>query len=431
MPRIIDKKSVFLSHHFRRFAASAALATLVCGSGSFALAEDARIRSMSFETKTPYLKNVIKVSSSTGAKWDTILPGEVEFWAHMQVDTKYPGYVRDAGIFLGSCVDTQCGQGSPLIFRENAMSRDYDRATYVSFPTSKLQVSSIIPATVPYGDEVLSRCNRELQPDGATKPHEFDMSITLAFTVNTRTNAGSLGPGEVYSEDAAWGGGDETRHGEFLAHVECLATSRNTASEPDPHRTKTTVSNLDLFLAIVSNPASSPRVPSGTQCKPVQVTTRIATDKAGPVTVKQWRRVDGGPITSENKQLNATGLGSGKFGDEWVKVEQFTKTTTVQYKDEVVGGTFAPSTPWKSITVHCNGDYASPASDANPDTRKREAERDRFRDNARIADPLIVRPRPLVGPMVFPPHGGQRPLVVRPLGPRYGANFASRRPLIR
>jgi hypothetical protein len=52
-----------------------------------------------------------------------------------------------------------------------------------------------------------------------------------------------------------------------------------------------------------------------------------------------------------------------------VKSENFTKTTTVQYKAEVLGGTFAPSTPWKSITVHCNGNFAPPTSDANPDNR--------------------------------------------------------------
>lgn len=431
MPRVVTTtRGVCLSHHIRRLAASAALATLACVSGTFAFAEDAKIRSMSFETLTPYKKNIIKVSSSTGAKWDTILPGQVEFWAHMQVDTKHPGYVRDAGIFIGPCVNTQCGEGSPLIFLESVMSRDYNRSTNVSFSTSKLQISSIIPATVPYGDEVLKQCNKELQPDGATKPHEFDMPITLAFTVNTRKDAGKLGPSEVYPEDMRWGGGDETRHGEFIAHVECLATARNTAdSKPDPHRNKVTVSKLDLFLATVAKPAAAPRAPSGTQCKPVRVTTRIATDKAGPVTVKQWRQVNGGPITSENKQMNAAELGGGKFGDDWVKIEQFTKTTTVQYKDEVIGGTFAPSTPWKSITVHCNGDYASPTSNANPDNRRKEAEKDRFDDaNARFTDPLIVRPRPLVGPLVLPPPGARRPLVgvSRPMGVYHGPGYAGR-----
>ena len=435
MPRIVTTSVICLSRDFRKLTACAALAALACGFGTSALAEDAKIKSMSFETLTPYKKNTVKVSSSTGAKWDTILPGQVEFWAHMQVDTKYPGYVQDAGIFLGPCVDTQCGEGSPLIFRENAMSRDYDRSMNVSFSTSKFQISSIIPATVPYGDEVLNQCNKGLQPDGATKPHEFDLPITLAFTVNTRKDAGSLDPGEVYDTDTTWGGGDETRHGEFIAHVECLATSNSTAdSIPDPHRNKVTVSKLDLFLATVANPAAS-RAPSGTQCKPVRVTTRIASDKAGPVTVKQWRQVNGGPITSESKQMNATELGGGKFGDDWVKIEQFTKTTTVQYKDEVVGGTFAPSTPWKSITVHCNGDYASPTSNnVNPDNRKKEAEKQRLRDaNARLVRPVIVQPRPLVGQVMLPP-AARRPMLgvpLRPMGMSHGPGYPGRGSLFR
>jgi hypothetical protein len=432
MPRNANHECRSLSRHVRILVGSAAIAALAA-TGAFA--EDAKINSMSFETMTPYKKNTIQVTSSTGEKWDTIVPGQVEFWAAMQVDTKHPGYVKDAGIFLGPCVNTQCGQGSPLVFLENVNRRDYGQAKNISFSTSKLQTSGILPAVVPYGDEALFQCNKKLQPDGATKPHDFDMPITLAFTVNTRKDAGTLGPQEVTDADQPWGGGDETRHGEFIAHVECLANAKSTAqSNPDPHRNKITVSDLDLFLATVVTPGSSSRGPSGTQCKPVRVTTRITTDKAGPVTVKQWRQVNGGPITSEDKQMNAAAIGGGKFGDDWVKVEQFSKTTTVQYKDEVVGGTFAPSTPWKSITVHCNGDFASPTSDANPDKRKKEAEKAREREaNARLVDPLILRPRPLIGPMVYPPPRGPRPLigVGRPLGPHYGAHFASRRPLMR
>ena len=423
----------------RALAGCLATAALICSEFTgIALAEDAKIKSMHFETLTPYKKNTIQVTSSTGAKWDTIVPGQVEFWAAMDVDTRWPGYVEEAGIFLGPCVNTQCGQGSPLVFRQSVMNRDFHTAKNVSFPTSKLQISSVIPAAVPYGDEVLKRCNMKLQPDGATKPHDFDMPVTLAFTVNTRTQTGDLSPPEVVdAESSTWGGGDETRHGEFLMHVECLAVSQRTASpNPDPHRNKISVTDLDLFLAtIAASPGSSPRAPGGSQCKPVRVTTRIATDKAGPVTVKQWRQVDGGPITSETKQMDATALGAGKFGDDWVKFEQFTRTTTVQYKDEVLGGTFAPSTPWKSITVHCNGDYASPQTNANPDNGRREPERARVRDvYPGFVGPGISRPRPLVDPLVVQPVGGRRPMtgVARPLGGFYrGPGFSGRGPMFR
>jgi len=108
------------------------------------------------------------------------------------------------------------------------------------------------------------------------------------------------------------------------------------------------------------------------------------------VNVKLWRQVNGGPITSEGKQMHAEALGGGKFGDDWNKFEHFTKTTTVQYKAEVLGGTFAPSTPWKSITIHCNGDFAAPQSNANPDNAPPRGQP----KGERPLPPAIVTPLP-------------------------------------
>jgi hypothetical protein len=447
MPRMINRER--RSHAISMLVGSVAIATLACGANTLALAEDANIKSMSINTLTPYKKNTVSVASSTGAKWDTILPGQVEFWAELHVDTKWPGYVQDAGLFLGPCVDTQCGESaSPLIFIQNVMNRDYHTAKNISFPTSKLQVSSIIPAAAPYGDEILKRCNQQLQPDGATKPHSFDLQIGVAFTVNTRKDAGGLGPPEVTSlEGNRWGGGDETRHGQFLAHVECLAHSNSTANpKPDPHRTKITVADIKLFLAKVVTANASPRAPAGAQCAPVKVTTRITTDKAGPVTVKQWRQVNGGPITSETRQMVATDLGGNKFGDDWVKFDSFSKTTTVQYKDEVVGGTFAPSTPWKSITVHCNGNYAAPTSNANPDNRvpprggssslpekKKAADKARERELGAALKGEVARPRPFVDGMAAIRPLNRRPGfgVARPMNPDHGTGFMKRGPMRR
>lgn len=449
MSRTINRGQPSLSHRLRTFIGSAAIGALVVASSSLALAEDATIKSMSLVTETPFKKGIVYVQSSTGGAWDTILPGQIEFWAGMEVDTKWPGYVQTAGIFLGTCVDRQCGEsGAPLLFVENVNRRDYGDAENISFSTAKLRVSGLLPAPTPYGDEILRRCNKELTDGKATKPHSFDMPMVVAFTVNTRKDAGDLGVAEVMDvETSNWGGGDETRHGQIWAHVECLATSKSTTDpSPDPHRTKPAdVSQLDLFLATVAGLDSSPRAPAG-QCKPIKVTTRIATDKAGPVTVKQWRQVNGGPITSETKQMVATAQGGDKFGDDWVKFDQFNKTTTVQYKDEVVGGTFAPSTPWKSITVHCNGDYAPPTSDVNPDNKpprgkdeadKRRKAEEKAREDARLRDVLVLRPLG-GGRMVALPPQGPRPGfgMARPMNPHgnagYGnAGFGNRRVFVR
>jgi hypothetical protein len=56
----------------------------------------------------------------------------------------------------------------------------------------------------------------------------------------------------------------------------------------------------------------------------------------------------------------------------------------------VLGGTFAPSTQWKSITIHCNGDFASPTSDASPDNRNPP----KGKPTTEPRVPLIVTPPP-------------------------------------
>jgi hypothetical protein len=372
----------------RALLTSVAAATLLfVATSAGARAENAHINEMIFDVKSPYQAAIIQVSSSNGAKWDTIQPGNIGFWAHMKADTRWPGYVKQAGVFLGKCTNTECAN-NPLLFSDDSEVRDYDRTGNISFSTDKLKIVGPGIFAMPYGEDILRRCNLELQSDGATKPHSFYLGIDASFSVNTREKLGSMVPGEVHDEGymPPFNGGDATRHGAFLAEVKCLATSKTTANaNPDPHRTKVTATNIELFLATLMQPASAGRGPSGTQCKPIKVTTRIETDKAGPKNVKLWRQVNGGPITSESKQMHATVQGGGKFGDDWVKWENFTKTTTVQYMAEVLGGTFAPSTPWKSIAVHCNGNFASPTSDANPDNGKPKPQ-----------PPTIVTPPPRV-----------------------------------
>jgi hypothetical protein len=351
--------------HARPLLSALAGAVLLAGTTS-AIAEDAHVNEMTFEVETGWNQAVINVTSSDGLKWDQIVPGQVGFWTHMHVETRWPGYVEKAGIFLGACENTQCGNGFPRIFAEFVGQRDYNRQKNSAFLTTDIPVSTSGIAVVPYGDQILARCN-EGHAD-ASQPHSFNLPMTLSFTVNTRKDIAQLEPNEVTEGEFPFNGGDHTRTAQMLVQVNCVATSRTTENpNPDPHRTKREVKKIDLFLTTFAQPASSPRGPSGTQCKPLKVTTRIETDKAGPINVKLWRRVNNGPITSEVKQMDASALGGGKFGDDWNKIENVTQTTTFQYMAEVLGGTFAPETPWKDITIHCNGDFAPTTSDANPD----------------------------------------------------------------
>jgi hypothetical protein len=194
--------------------------------------------------------------------------------------------------------------------------------------------------------------------------------------------------------------------------IKCVGTPRSADDGKDrqrePHRVKETKQEIDLFLSTYRVPESGPR---GTTCAPLKVTTRIGSNEAGPVNVKLWRQVNGGPITSEQKQMHASALGGGKFGDNWSKFEHFGKTTTIQYKAEILGGTFAPSTPWKSITIHCNGDFAPPQSDANPDNSNPP----RPPKGQVQLPPTIVTPPPLCGTKAAKVRGSAPCIKVAPL----------------
>jgi hypothetical protein len=108
-----------IRHRARTLVASVAATTLlsvaVCAD---ARAENAHINEMTFNVQSPYPTATINVSSSDGTKWDTIQPGTIGFWAHMKADTRWPGYVNQAGIFLG-----RMREQSPAVLRRYGSTR--------------------------------------------------------------------------------------------------------------------------------------------------------------------------------------------------------------------------------------------------------------------------------------------------------------------
>ncbi|MDP1907415.1 MAG: hypothetical protein Q8K85_03875, partial [Hyphomicrobium sp.] len=360
-----------ITHSARRHRARALLAgtmtalVAACSFGALAHAEDASIKEAVFDAQSTFFAAIVTVKND-GEKWTQVLPGSVGFDARLKVDTRRSGYVEQVGLWLGDCNGTGCGSNPRILF-EVPMQRDYDVNRSLSFPVEKLLETR--SGATNYRDLIMNSCNAR----PATEAHSFKMTIDATFSANTRKAAHMhyAIPPEI---GQGFNGGDVTRHDTFEISVDCLGPPRTTSDRdpdpnPDPHRTKVTATGIDLFLQTFVTPAFTQHGPSGTQCKPLKVTTRVATDKAGPVNVKLWRQVNGGAITGEGKQMHAEALGGSKFGDDWNQIEHFTQTTTVQYKAEVLGGTFGPSTKWKSITIHCNGDFASPQSNANPDNR--------------------------------------------------------------
>ena len=107
-----------------------------------ARAEQANINSMSFDANAGSAK--IHVISTDGVKWDKLKSGIVGISGHMQLDTKWPGYVGEVAIVLGTCGPGQCW-AYPKVWNGLADSRDYDHTEIVGFNTSIIPVSN--PAT--------------------------------------------------------------------------------------------------------------------------------------------------------------------------------------------------------------------------------------------------------------------------------------------
>jgi len=91
----------------RALLAGVAVTALAPSFATLAIAEDARVKDMSLDVQTPYKAAIVKVSSSDGGKWDTILPGQVGFNAVMRVDlTSNPPVVVGEPIPVGSAPES-------------------------------------------------------------------------------------------------------------------------------------------------------------------------------------------------------------------------------------------------------------------------------------------------------------------------------------
>jgi hypothetical protein len=121
--------------------AGVAAAALASSFGTLAMAEDAHVNTMTFDVSSPYQMAIVKVTSSDGKTWNTILPGNVGFHASMLVDTRSPGYVERVGIFLGKCTNTGCANNE-RVFIDWPAVRDYNRSTNVTFPVEKLKAAA-------------------------------------------------------------------------------------------------------------------------------------------------------------------------------------------------------------------------------------------------------------------------------------------------
>lgn len=318
---------------------------------------DANIKSMSLNLESA--GSTIHVISSDGQKWDRLKAGNIGFHADMDLDTRWPGYTYEVGIVLGACGGPLC-KSFPALFYATPGSRDYHHNELISFPTSKIPVSTSGIAILPDGDSIINRCNQHLQPDGPTKSYSFTHDFYMTFVANTggyinntdniiyEAKAGE-GPYSVEAVDAA-------RKDSLQINVVCDPVIKAPTNDVSIDHGNFDVKNVKLFLTTYSTlvQGSNP----GTVCPQLKVTSRAETNQAGPVSMRIWRQKNGGPITSEFKQAWASYDASknGYFAT-YTKWEDVGATSTYQFKTEIVDNAdpFAPFDGWKDITVHCTG----------------------------------------------------------------------------
>ena len=276
-------------------ALSALAAGCVAATGP-AFAEWAEIKSMSFTTQEVF-NQVIRVVSTDNKKWNKIASGSYIFGAHINIDTKHPGWVRNVGIVLGACGGAACS-GKPLLWYRSPIERDYENQMAVTFPTSKIPVSTTGIATVPFGDQIVARCNSHLTPSAANA-RTFNALMPVTFVADTYKDAFSnFDPnGHLDVIPHQWTlQTDHSKTVNVVVKVKCepFELKRDVDSVAANEPATLSVGSIDLFRATYSHATSQPN--PGTVCKKARWLVRLSTNKAGPVKFKLWtqerRRAD-------------------------------------------------------------------------------------------------------------------------------------------
>lgn len=320
---------------FNSFKKTAIAAAVAFGAFTgLASAEDARIKHMSFSITVPY-KSDITVTSSNGKRWDTILPKTVPLWVDIEVDTRLPGYVDRAGLYLGTCSKTGCGSNPRLLYWDKN-SRDWSFHDDFKFDTTRIPVTTTGIATTNIGDAVLNACNAKLE--GEEVPNEVisvGVPVTATLSVNTRKRVRTAfdASGTDPSTDPfnpPFNGGDVSKTTTFMMEVNCLPLSKAEAP-PKPV-------SVDIRVAQKGN--SCP--------KDAEVTAYI--DYQKPMTGRFQVIHNGAP--SETIEIKARKVSFA--GKTWYRIERLERYELDPGKHEfqikVIGGGQSPT---RALDVDC------------------------------------------------------------------------------
>ena len=356
---------MFKISSYRAPILSAILASTMLAGAGIAEAKPARLKEMSFSAQDTISK--IHVISTDGKTWNAFKNGNVQFYGTMNIETKHLGVIRHVGVVLGQCANNNC-LALPHLWGYKPAAQDWSGSHNFSFNPKNLPLSSDDGiAVLSDGDTIRSKCNQHLQADGPTKSYEFTHTMRATFLADTYQRA----PGAFNAEGEGPGGFpaevDEARSDGFSVKVVCDPVIKPATNDIAVAQPEFGYKDMKLFLATIHGSNTDGPNPA-TKCPALKVTTRVQTTKAGGVDVRLWRKQGNGPTTNEFKTAWASydPVKNGYFADV-VKVEKFDATTYLQYMAEVVGGTFAPTTPWKDITVHCTGAGGGGLSNGQPD----------------------------------------------------------------
>ena len=341
--------------------------TLMTTAGPAHAEKPARLKAMSF-TAQSMPQQQFHVISTDKKKWNKIKSGQAWFNGHMMIDVKGLATVKDMGIVLGSCGGASC-KGKPLLWYHGVPTRKFETQKAIKVSTGQVPVSSGGGvASLPFGDQMIARCNEHLSASGPTQAYSFNYLMQATFIADTTKrnelrNKGGLGglPGEI---PAKWNHEvDEARSATFMVKVNC-DPSEPEAAEDVPDDPDFGAKGVQLFLSTFVGQTSQPN--PGTVCKKARVLARIKTTKPGPVKFRLWTKIGNQPSQSEFIQAWSSQSGS-EFKAEVIKWISVSKTTNVQAMVEDLTNPIGQSTGWKDITLHCTGAGGGGLTDApNP-----------------------------------------------------------------
>ena len=229
---------------------TALTATTLMLAATGAHAGSAKWKEFIFDVKSPV--TTLHVVSSDGEKWDTLLPGNVKFWAHMRLDTRWPGYVVDVGVVLGNCSGSIC-DSFPVLWTKFVIERDYNGQRYFTVPTSLLTDST--PGLGLQSQNIIDKCNEGLAADGPTKEHDFEESFGATFVADTEKRWGGLN-GLIYEAHNPFAPPltrnypreiNHAKSGTFTVTVVCDAFPKKAELPPPPRATPKPVA-VDLTV---------------------------------------------------------------------------------------------------------------------------------------------------------------------------------------